>query len=144
MSGLRFETADQMPPGMRNLYKAQVDAEEEKKRNKYGAIKEDIGNIRFDSKAEARRFRELYPLWKSGEIQKLKLQPQFTLQESYMSPDGQRVRAIRYTADFSYIRDGKLVVEDVKSAITRKKAEFQRNKKLMREKYEIEVIEVIT
>lgn len=64
-----------------------------------------------------------------------------TLQESYLTEDGQRIRAIRYTADFSYRFGGKLVVEDVKSKPTRTK-EYLRNKKMMRSKYGIDIQEV--
>ena len=61
----------------------------------------------------------------------LRLQPQFTLQESYITETGERIRAVRYTADFSYKFGGKLVVEDVKSKPTRTK-EYLRNRKFMR------------
>ena len=74
-------------------------------------------------------------------ITDLRLQPQFTLQESYITENGKRIRAIRYTADFSYRFGGKLVVEDVKSTATRTK-EYLRNKKMMRSKYGIDIQEV--
>ena len=60
--------------------------------------------IRFDSQKEARRFDELMLLQKAGKIRELKLQVDFTLQEAYTMPDtGNRVRAIRYRADFTYL-----------------------------------------
>ena len=60
--------------------------------------------IRFDSQKEARRFDELILLLKAGKIRELKLQVDFTLQEAYTMPDtGNRVRAIRYRADFTYL-----------------------------------------
>lgn len=68
---------------------------------KYGAVKEDRGKIKFDSKKEARRYDALVLLPKSGEITDLKVQPEFTLIEAYTKPDGERVRALRYRADFS-------------------------------------------
>ena len=52
------------------------------------------GSIRFDSQKEARRYDELMLMLKAGEIRELKLQPQFTLQEAYTTPEGNRVRAI--------------------------------------------------
>ena len=70
------------------------------------------GEIRFDSKREARRYDELMPLYDSGEVADLKLQPEFTLQEAFTTPDGIRVKAIRYRADFSYWRGGDFIVED--------------------------------
>ena len=116
------------------------------------------GSIRFDSQKEARRYDELMLMLKAGEIRELKLQPQFTLQEAYTTPEGNRVRAIRYQADFSYLgRDRKaeeeaemlgfpcktwaLVVEDVKSAVTKTRV-YEIKKKLMRERFGIEITEV--
>ena len=98
-------------------------------------------NIRFDSQKEARRYDELMLLYKAGKIQSLKLQPQFTLQEAYTTPDGSRVRAIRYVADFSYNTGNGIVVEDVKSKATKTKL-YEIKKKLMQDKYGITIIEV--
>lgn len=107
--------------------------------------------VDFDSKKEARRFDILYPLFKAGKIRELKLQPQFTLQEAYTTPEGKRVRAIRYQADFSYERPtapdatGTVrwlpVVEDVKSEATKTRV-YSIKKKLMREKFGVDVTEV--
>ena len=84
--------------------------------------------IRFDSQREARRYDNLMAWQKTGEIKDLRLQVDFTLQEAYTDTEGRRVRAIRYRADFTYLRrlmgrEGHtwaLVVEDVKSRGTRK------------------------
>lgn len=111
------------------------------RRGKFGAIKEDRGKIRFDSKKEARRYDALLVLLAAGAIAELKIQPEFTLTEAYTTPDGERVRAWRYRADFSYKRDGVLIVEDVKSSATRTRV-YINNCKMMREKYGIEVQEV--
>ncbi len=110
-------------------------------RGKYGAVKEDRGKIKFDSKKEARRYDALVLLLRVGEITDLKVQPEFTLVEAYTKPDGERVRALRYRADFSYKRDGVLVVEDVKSTATRTRTYLDK-RKLMREIHGIEVKEV--
>lgn len=97
--------------------------------------------VRFDSQKEARRYDELMVMLRAEIITDLRLQPQFTLQESYLTENGKRIRAIRYTADFSYRFGGKLVVEDVKSKPTRTK-EYLRNKKMMRSQYGIDIQEV--
>ena len=110
--------------------------------------------IRFDSQKEARRYDELMILLRRGDIRDLKLQPQFTLQEAYTTPEGKRVQAIRYQADFSYDvyslePEGKycmapvrhLVVEDVKSKATKTRV-YEIKKKLMRERFGIEITEV--
>jgi len=98
------------------------------------------GEIRwFDSKAEARRYDDLYAAWKVGAIRELRLQQTFTLQESYIAADGTRVRAIKYVADFTYISfDGEYVVEDVKSRPTMTRV-FQMNRKLMAERFGIQI-----
>lgn len=108
-------------------------------------------SIRFDSRKEARRYDELMAMLRAGKIRDLKLQQQFTLQEAYTTTEGVRVRAIRYQADFTYQkpqfvdRDGEriwgLVVEDVKSRATKTRA-YAMKKKLMQERFNIEIQEV--
>ena len=114
-------------------------------RSKYGAIKESRGNIQFDSRKEAARFDELMLRLKAGQIRDLRLQVQFTLKESYVTPEGERIRAIRYIADFAYYANvgdrWVYVVEDVKSKAT-KTAVYRMKKKLMHEKFGIIVEEV--
>ena len=144
MSGLRFESMADMPPRMRELYARQqlpgADAGP-KKASKYHSAQAERGELRFDSQKEARRYDELMVMLRAGIISDLRLQPQFTLQESYVTETGERIRAIRYTADFSYKFGGKLVVEDVKTKPTRTK-EYLRNRKFMRSKFGIEIQEV--
>lgn len=123
----------------------------EVKTGKYRNIRTQVDGIPFDSQKEARRFIELRSLMQAGRIRKLKLKPQFTLQESYITPEGERVRALRYEADFSYERptqpdqNGYIhwvkVVEDVKSQATRTE-KYKIKKKLMLERFRIAVEEV--
>ena len=103
---------------------------------------DDGKEIRFDSKKEAERFDDLMLLLKAGKISELRLQADFTLQEAYTLPNGNRVRAIRYKADFTY-RDenGNLVVEDVKSKATKTRV-YAIKKKLMLERFGIEIREI--
>ena len=108
---------------------------------KYGAVKEDRGKIRFDSKKEARRYDALVVMLNCGEIEDLRIQPEFTLIEAYTTPEGERIRAMRYRADFSYLKLGKLIVEDVKSPATRTRVYLDK-RKMMRDKYGIDVVEV--
>ena len=112
------------------------------KENKYHAQREQRGELSFDSKKEARRYDELMLLLKTERISDLRLQPQFTLQEAYTTPAGDRIRAIRYQADFSYWQDGELVVEDVKSEITRKNKDYRMKVKMMQGRHGITVREV--
>ena len=98
--------------------------------------------LHFDSQKEARRYDYLALRQQAGEIHDLRLQVDFTLQEAYTDPEGRRVRAIRYRADFTYReRDGRLVVEDVKSKPTRTR-EYLIKRKLMKERRGIDITEV--
>lgn len=121
--------------------------------------------LRFDSQKEARRYDELAALERAGKIRDLRMQVDFTLQEAYTDGEGQRVRAIRYKADFTYLRkmenggltkvpclDGegyrlvhnpewKMVVEDVKSRATKTKT-YAMKRKMMKERFNIDIQEV--
>ena len=83
------------------------------RQNKYHNQKIAIDGIKFDSKKEARRYKELKLLERAKAITDLKLQPKYLLQPKF-SYKGQIQRAVYYIADFSYIQDGKAIVEDVK------------------------------
>ena len=152
MSGLRFKSMADMPPRMRELYaRQQVDLsgaaapaplrKGSQGNAKYHNAPAERAGIRFDSRKEARRYDELMVMLQAGIITDLRLQPQFTLQESYITETGERIRAVRYTADFSYRFGNKLVVEDVKSSATRTK-EYLRNRKFMRSKFGIDIQEI--
>lgn len=86
----------------------------EMKRGKWGNSKVKFGDMAFDSKMEYERYLELYTLQKAGEISDLKCQQAFELIPSFTDASGKKHRATVYKADFTYIENGKLVVEDVK------------------------------
>jgi len=98
------------------------------------------GDIRFASKREAARYDVLMRLAGSGTITELRLQPSFTLTESYITPSGERIRALRYVADFSYVQNGQIVVEDPKGHETQ---EFINKRKLFMEKYPMVELRVL-
>lgn len=83
-------------------------------RSKYGAEAVVEDGWRFDSKAEAIRYRELLLRGRAGEIADLELQPVFLIVVN-------GIRIATYRADFAY-RDlqagGAFVVEDVKGVRT--------------------------
>jgi hypothetical protein len=130
----------------------------QQKESKYHNQKTQVGNVTFDSKKEARRFEALMILLEAGQIRDLKLQQQFTLQEAYTTPEGNRIRAIKYVADFTYYEplpyenkyvyesakadpsSWRYIVEDVKSKATMTRV-YSVKKKLMREKFGIEISE---
>ena len=172
MAGLRFESLADMPEGMRKLAADKIVAgtvkEEtaaeflEKKMNlpKYHNVETQVAGIRFDSKKEARRYAYLCRCVELGVIEDLRLQVDFTLQEGYTTAKGERIRAIRYKADFTYkvksagydhilqldmadieywrgLYPGAVVIEDTKTRGTRTK-EYKIKRKLMADKgYEV-------
>ena len=74
-----------------------------------------VDGIKFDSKLEAKRYKELKLMQRTGLIKDLVLQPEFELQPTFRK-NGKTYRKITYRADFSYIRvkDNEMVVEDTK------------------------------
>ena len=145
----------------RKLLQNGVNEELADKRSKFGNKKavRIVGNVEisFDSQKEARRYDELLLQHHAGGIRDLKLQPEFTLRETYTTPEGLKVRAIRYRADFSYEERVPIlrrttgekstddlwrpVVEDVKSSATKTRV-YEMKKKLLIEKYGIVVREI--
>lgn len=106
--------------------------------SKYKSQKEIVDGIKFDSKKEAQRYRELKLLQRSGKISDLELQKKYELQPSYII-NGRKVRSINYVADFVYKENGSVVIEDTKGVRTK---EYIIKKKLFEYKYKIEIKEV--
>ena len=132
-----------LPPKAQQQVFRKMQAQKQEKQRKYHNQPCEVDGVKFDSQKEARRYRELMALLRAGKIRDLKLQPQFTLQESYKTPEGKRVQAIRYVADFSYFDCdlGKDVVEDVKSRATKTRV-YEMKRKLLLERFGIEIREV--
>lgn len=104
------------------------------KANKYKNKPVVIDGIRFDSQKEGIRYKELKLLERAGLIKDIKLQTTFELQPSF-DKNGNKFRAITYRADFDYItKDGKHIIEDVKSHITKTEV-YKIKKKMFEYKY---------
>jgi len=99
--------------------------------NKYNAVRTEVDGILFHSKGEARRYGELKMLERAGEISDLELQPEFVLLDGFVR-DGKRIQAIKYRADFKYVEDDIVVIEDFKGKET---AEFKIKRKLFLNRY---------
>lgn len=154
--GLRVDSLADLPVKLQQQVAGKIVAQKQK-RSKYNNIKTTVNGITFDSQKEAQRYMVLLKAQRQGYIHDLRLQHDFTLQEAYTTATGQRIRAIRYKADFTYYLsdtfyalpfDGELskvvrwyqerqkngvnpmVVEDVKSKPTKTK-EYEMKKKLM-------------
>ena len=93
--------------------------------------------MEFDSRKEAKRYRELKILLKEGIIMFLATQVEFSFQLK-----GQKIAS--YYADFVYqdIVTGDLIVEDVKSDATRKLPVYRLKKKMMLVQHGIKIKEV--
>ena len=81
--------------------------------NKYKNKKVMYKDMIFDSKKERDYYIILEALQKNGEIKDLKWQVPFELQPKFKFK-GKTIRAITYIADFTYIKDGQLVIVDTK------------------------------
>lgn len=57
-------------------------------------------------------------MYRAGKIKNLKLQETFTLQNAFTTPEGERIPAITYKADFTYDSGNGTVIEDVKGMKT--------------------------
>lgn len=106
-----------------------------KKRPKYNNVKVEFDGILWDSTKERNRYITLRARQTAGEITDLAWQVDFRLEA-----DGQKICI--YRADFTYQENGQMIVEDVKSAMTRKLAPYRLKKKLMMAQYKIEIKEV--
>ena len=110
------------------------------KRQKYGNQKTVVDGEMFDSRAEAKRYQALKLMLKAGEIVCLERQVSYVLIPSQKKADGSSERACVYKSDFEYVRDGKLVVEDVKGMRTK---DYVIKRKLMLHIHGIEITEIV-
>lgn len=112
---------------------------------KYGAKKTVVDGITFDSKAEARRYRDLRLAEAAGEIVQLQVHPVYELLPAFTTRQGERVRALAYEADFVYTeRDGRAVVEDVKGGKATQTEAWKIKRKLFLHRYpdvELRIVE---
>ena len=106
----------------------------EPKRSKYGNKKEVVDGETFDSRKEAARYRELKLMQAAGEITCLGVHPKYVF-----NINGEPIGT--YHPDFAYVKDGNLIVEDVKSSATRTEA-YRLRKKLMKALHGIDVQEI--
>ena len=105
---------------------------------KYGNKKTTTADgVKFDSRAEARRWSQLSELMSLGEISDLRRQVAYELVPSVRFADANRAKpAIRYVADFVYVEKGAEVIEDVKGVLT---PEFKLKRHLMKALLGLEV-----
>lgn len=107
--------------------------------NKYHNQKVIFDGIKFDSKKEAKRYRELCLMKRAGVITDLELQKQYALIPAQKLNGKVVERAVVYKADFAYKEDGVQVVEDTKGVKTK---DYIIKRKLMLWIYGIRIREV--
>lgn len=112
--------------------------------NKFNAQKVELDGMTFDSKKEHKRYIELKALQQKGEIFGLEHHTKFELAPKTKIEGEKRAKpALRYFADFTYyIITGERIVEDVKSAATRKLASYRTKKHLMNTVHGISITEI--
>lgn len=110
--------------------------EDKPKPSKYRNRKIEINGVKFDSEKEYLRWLQLVAMQARGEISDLQRQFAFEFKMN-------AIVICRYVADFTYTREGSLIVEDVKSEFTAKLPEYRIKKKLMKAFHGIEIQEVI-
>ena len=112
---------------------------------KYHNIKISVDGIKFDSKLEAERYRQLKILERAGVIRDLELQPEYELIPSFKK-DGKTWRKTVYKADFRYIlaENDKTIIEDVKGSISVITDVFRLKQKLFEYKYPELTIKIVT
>lgn len=122
--------------------------------NKYHNQKTTVDGIPFDSKKEARRYQELKLLERTGQISDLKRQVEYELipeqrepsnivfkkgkSKGKLKPGKLLEQKCSYVADFTYIEDGFVIVEDVKGIKT---DVYKMKRKLMLQIYRIQIRE---
>ena len=112
--------------------------------NKYHNKKVTYNGIKFDSKKEMQRYKDLELLESTDYICNLELQKKFLLQEGYTNAKGKKIRPIYYIADFYYfdLLKDKWVVEDVKASKTYKTEVYKLKKKMFEYKYNLTIDEI--
>ena len=105
--------------------------------NKYNAKKQFYKGKKFDSKKELARYLVLEQMEKNNYISELEIQPVFPLIVN-------GIKIGRYTADFKYKNNnGEVIIEDVKSKITKTRDYILRKKILATYKPPIFIKEIL-
>lgn len=113
------------------------------KGKKYNNTKVEYNGIKFDSKKEMQRYLVLKQAMDNGIISDLQLQVKFELipevKEEYIehlkTKDKVKTRTLQlpitYTCDFSYLKNGERIIEDVKASPSMIPKEFILKDKMM-------------
>lgn len=127
-------TAAQLDQLYHNLGRKTPTEQLKDKASKLKNVAKVVNGIAFQSSLESQAYRIL-KLWETaGAISELRMQPAFTLQESFRDGSGKTIKSIRYSADFRFFDNETRRVRyvDAKGFITQA---FSRTMKLMANKF---------
>lgn len=134
---MRIRSLLDLPPDLRDQVSAAVGPA---RRQKFGNEVVEQGGRRFGSKWELKRFNELQQQVAAALIADLRHHVEFPLH--VRTPAGDQVRIGCYEADMVYQRDDRMVVEDTKSAATRRHPLFRWKAAHFEAEYGVRVLEV--
>lgn len=138
-----FEARTGRKPVIPQLQQPAAQAEEPKKRSKHGSKKVEHDGLTFDSGKELSRWLQLQAMEAAGRITSLQRQVPFVLAPGVkLAGEDRKKPDLRYFADATYLENGKLIVEDVKSEHTRKLRTYRDKKHLMKTLYNIDIREI--
>ena len=84
-------------------------------RGRYPNVKRTtVGNVKFASQGEGRRYSQLLLMQRAEVISELKLQVRFPITIGGVDVIYDSGRQMSYVADFTYVEEGKVVIEDFK------------------------------
>lgn len=125
MSGLSFESLADLPPEVRQRLQPTLLAIAKERAAKVNDRYPVVNGIKFDSPQQAARYKVLKAALEHDTIFDLQLWRQVTIREQFTEPNGNRVGAVRFVADFAYMFDGETILETTpgRIAANRKKVE---------------------
>ena len=130
----RIKTPCVLPEPIQKKTTPQKPVKQSKHKNKITMV----DGIKFHSMREAKRWQELKAMESAGLIKELRRQVPFVLAESVIL-QGRKKPAMRYIADFEYMQNNCLVVEDSKASHLRKDSSFRKSMHLMMSVHGIEI-----
>ncbi len=107
---------------------------------KYGNKKITVDGILFDSVKEANRWLQLKAMQTRAEISELRRQVVFVLAPAVIL-DGRKKKQLTYVSDFTYLENGKQVVEDTKSSMTARLPVYRIKKHLLKHVFNLDILE---
>ena len=115
------------------IEKKKISTDINRPKNKYNAVKTEINGIVFDSKKEANYYSYLLALKEQGKIDNIKMQVEYLLQPAFIRENGEKVKNIKYYADFVVTyKNGTTEVIDVKGRRTK---EYSIKRKMLLDRY---------